>query len=54
VGESGIGKSRLLAELARRADRRGFFVLDGRSAEFEHDIPFGLIVDALNDYVGAL
>jgi predicted ATPase len=54
VGESGIGKSRLLAELARHAARRGFLVLDGRSAEFEHDIPFGLIVDALNDYVGAL
>jgi predicted ATPase len=44
----------LLAELARRAARRGFLVLDGRSAEFEHDIPLGLIVDALNDYVGAL
>jgi predicted ATPase len=54
VGESGIGKSRLLAELARRAARRGFLVLDGRSAEFEHDIPFGLIVDAPHDYVAAL
>jgi hypothetical protein len=39
----------LLAELARRAAKRGFLVLDGRAAEFEHDIPFGLIVDALND-----
>jgi len=25
-----------------------------RAAEFELDIPFGLVVDALNDYVGAL
>jgi len=54
VGESGIGKSRLLAELARHAAKRGFLVLDGRAAEFERDIPFGLIVDALNDYTGSL
>ena len=54
VGESGIGKSRLLTELARRATDRGYLVLDGRAAEFELDIPFGLVVDALNDYVGAL
>jgi DNA-binding CsgD family transcriptional regulator len=54
VGESGIGKSRLLAELARRAAGRGYLVLEGRAAEFELDIPFGLVVDALNDYVGAL
>jgi predicted ATPase len=54
VGESGIGKSRLLAELARCAANRGYLVLDGRAAEFELDIPFGLIVDALNDYVGGL
>jgi predicted ATPase len=54
VGESGIGKSRLLAELAYHAAKRGFLVLDGRAAEFERDIPFGLIVDALNDYTGSL
>jgi len=54
VGESGIGKSRLLAELGRHAAKRGFLVLDGRAAEFERDIPFGVIVDALNDYVGGL
>jgi DNA-binding CsgD family transcriptional regulator len=54
VGEPGIGKSRLLAELCRRGEDRGYLVLDGRAAEFERDIPFGLIVDALNDYVGSL
>ena len=54
VGEPGIGKSRLLAELCRRAEARGYLVLDGRAAEFERDIPFGLIVDALNDYLGSL
>jgi len=54
VGEPGIGKSRLLAELCRRGEDRGFLVLEGRAAEFERDVPFGLIVDALNDYIGSL
>jgi DNA-binding CsgD family transcriptional regulator len=54
VGEPGIGKSRLMAELCRSAGDRGYLVLDGRAAEFERDIPFGLLVDALNDYVGSL
>ncbi len=54
VGEPGIGKSRLLAELSRRGEDRGYLVLDGRAAEFERDIPFGLIVDALNDYLASL
>jgi DNA-binding CsgD family transcriptional regulator len=53
-GEAGIGKSHLLAQARRRADERGFLVLDGRAAEFEQDMPFGVIVDALNDYVGSL
>src|SRR5207253_3422302 len=54
AGEPGIGKSRLLAELGSRAVRRGYLVLEGRAAEFERDVPFGLIVDALNDYLGSL
>ncbi|HSC02019.1 MAG TPA: AAA family ATPase [Solirubrobacteraceae bacterium] len=54
VGEPGIGKSRLMAELCRSAGDRGYLVLDGRAAEFERDIPFGLLVDALNDYMGSL
>ena len=54
VGEPGIGKSRLLAELCSRAEERGYLVLDGRAAEFERDLPFGVIVDALNDYLGSL
>jgi predicted ATPase len=54
VGEPGIGKSRLLAEVCRRGEDRGYLTLDGRAAEFERDIPFGLIVDALNDYLGSL
>ncbi len=54
VGEPGIGKTRLLAELGQRAEARGWLVLEGRAAEFERDIPFGLIVDAINDYLGGL
>ena len=54
IGEPGIGKSRLLDELCDRAASRGHLVLDGRAAEFERDIPFGLLVDALNDYLASL
>jgi len=53
-GEPGIGKSRLLGELARRARARHWLVLDGRAAEFEQDVPFGVIIDALNDYLASL
>ncbi len=54
AGEPGIGKTRLLAELCLRAEQRGWLVLDGRAAEFERDVPFGVMVDALNDYIGGL
>src|SRR5689334_22865051 len=54
VGEPGIGKSRLLAELAHRAEARRYVVVIGRAAEFEQDVPFGPIIDALNDHLGAL
>ena len=53
VGEPGIGKSRLLLELARRAAARGYLVLAGRAAEFEQDLPFAVLRDALNDYLGS-
>jgi predicted ATPase len=54
LGEPGIGKSRLLLELSRRAEARGYLVLEGRAAEFELGLPFGVVGDALNDYAGAL
>ena len=54
LGEPGIGKSRLLAELAGRAAARGHLVLGGRAAELEHDVPFALWVDALDGHVAAL
>lgn len=54
TGEPGIGKTRLLAELAARADVRGCLVLEGRAAEFEQDTPFAVFVDALDDYLAGL
>jgi DNA-binding CsgD family transcriptional regulator len=54
VGEPGIGKSSMLAALRRHAEDRGYLALDGRAAEFEQDIPFGLIIDALSDYLASL
>ncbi len=54
VGEPGIGKTRLLAELAARADARGYLVLSGRAGELELDLPFWVFVDALDEYVHGL
>jgi len=39
-GEPGIGKSRLLAELAAQAD--GCTVLAARASEYEADVPYAL------------
>ena len=50
----GIGKSRLLAELGERADRRGLLVLYGSASELEHDLPFSVFGEALTDYVQGL
>ena len=54
MGEPGIGKTRLLAELARRAEERGHLVLSGRAAELERDLPFWVFVDALDEYLQGL
>jgi DNA-binding NarL/FixJ family response regulator len=54
TGEPGIGKTSLLAELARRAQERDCLVLEGRAAEFERELPFGLVVDAFDAYLEAL
>src|SRR3954452_14813824 len=48
LGEPGIGKSALLAELDARADSRGCLVLGGRGAEYERDVPFAALLDALD------
>jgi ATP/maltotriose-dependent transcriptional regulator MalT len=53
-GEPGIGKTRLLAEVAARADAQGQLVLSGSASELERDLPFWLFVDALDEYVQGL
>jgi len=54
VGEPGIGKTRLLAELAARANDLGHLVLTGSASELERDLPFSAFVDALDEYVEGL
>src|SRR6185312_15825229 len=54
VGEPGIGKTRLLGELAERADARGCLVLGGSASELERDLPFWVFVDALDEYAEGL
>src|SRR5215831_16757680 len=54
AGEPGIGKTRLLRELTARAGTRGHLVLSGAASEFEHDLPFSVFVDALDEYVAGL
>src|SRR5262245_27849853 len=51
VGEPGSGKTRLLGELADIAQQRKLPVLGGRGSEFEHLMPFGVVVDALDDHL---
>ncbi|MGZ3446578.1 MAG: ATP-binding protein, partial [Myxococcaceae bacterium] len=54
AGEPGIGKTRLLREVAARAGARGHLVLSGAASEFENDLPFSVFVDALDEYVAGL
>jgi DNA-binding CsgD family transcriptional regulator len=46
-GRAGTGKSRLLAEAARRARERGMEVLEARGDEHERDFPFGIALQLL-------
>ena len=54
TGEPGIGKTSLLDELLIRAEERGCLALRGCAAELERELPFGLIVDALDEYLESL
>jgi DNA-binding NarL/FixJ family response regulator len=49
-GEPGIGKSRLLAELAARAD----VAVGAAASEFERDLPYAIWTEALERHLAAL
>ena len=53
VGEPGIGKTRLLVELAQRARRQDWHVLLGHAYESEGMPPYLPFTEALRDYVRA-
>ena len=50
-GEPGIGKTRMLDELGRRAAAAGLPVYIGRSTEFEQEVPFAMYTEALDRLV---
>src|SRR5919107_38207 len=52
LGEAGLGKSALLAEIGERARAAGLRVVAGRGVEHERDIPFGVMCDALGELAG--
>jgi predicted ATPase len=54
LGEAGIGKSALIAVAEGQAADAGLLVLSGRAAEQERDVPFSLVIDALDDHVASL
>jgi ATP/maltotriose-dependent transcriptional regulator MalT len=54
TGEAGIGKTRLLEELARSADERDWLAFQGRGTQFERELPFGILLDACDDYLASL
>jgi ATP/maltotriose-dependent transcriptional regulator MalT len=47
VGEAGIGKSRLLAEIRDRAEEMGFTTLSGRCFEQDRSFPYAPLIDML-------
>lgn len=49
VGEPGIGKTRLLAEIRQLAAGHGRRVLAGQAGELAGAVPFAVLVDALDD-----
>jgi DNA-binding CsgD family transcriptional regulator len=52
-GDAGVGKTRLLTELAAEAAQRGFTVLSGRCAELAETVPYLPLADALRAASGS-
>ncbi len=46
-GDAGVGKTRLISELAREAAGRGYVLLSGRCAELADTVPYLPLADAL-------
>ncbi len=44
-GEAGMGKTRMLAELERRAAAAGLLVRAGHATQFEQEVPFGVFAE---------
>jgi DNA-binding CsgD family transcriptional regulator len=53
-GDAGVGKTRLLTELAASAASQGFTVLSGRCAELADSVPYLPLADALRAASGPL
>ncbi len=53
-GEPGIGKTRLLVELCAEVERQGGLVLTARATEVEFELPFGLLIDALEPHLAGV
>jgi DNA-binding NarL/FixJ family response regulator len=54
VGEPGIGKTRLLAALAERAEAEGLLALGAAASEFEQDLPYAVWTEALDPHLRSL
>ena len=52
-GDAGVGKTRLLTELAFEAAQRGFTILAGRCAELAESVPYLPLADALRSASGS-
>jgi DNA-binding NarL/FixJ family response regulator len=51
TGDAGVGKSRLLAEIGRRAGAERFLTLEGYCFEQDVSFPYAPLVDALRTYL---
>jgi DNA-binding CsgD family transcriptional regulator/tetratricopeptide (TPR) repeat protein len=54
LGEPGIGKSHLLATALARADDPRTVIARGWASEFERQLPFGVVIDALDAHLGSV
>jgi DNA-binding CsgD family transcriptional regulator len=54
VGEAGVGKSRLLAEIRSRAEAAGYLTLPGHCFEPDLTFPYASLIDALRAYFARL